>query len=251
MSTPSPRRWLDSAEAPIGARELLSAARPTRAMPDAAFGRGLARVAKTTAAPVAVAAGVTLWVKIAAAGLAVAAVVGSVAAVHVVSSRDAERGERAQQQPLVVAAAPVSAPAASVRGGVPEPEAVTEPASASASASAPATASASASASASAPSESPPSSTLLAELPLLERARRSLASDPESALATAREHRARFPAGLLAAERDLLELDALRRTGRTDLARANADAWLAREPSGVSSARVRAIRESLPDGASR
>ena len=237
MSTPSPRRWLDSAEAPIGARELLSAARPTRAMPDAAFGRGLARVAKTTAAPVAVAAGVTLWVKIAAAGLAVAAVVGSVAAVHVVSSRDAERGERAQQQPLVVAAAPVSAPAASVRGGVPEPEAVTEPASASASASA--------------PSESPPSSTLLAELPLLERARRSLASDPESALATAREHRARFPAGLLAAERDLLELDALRRTGRTDLARANADAWLAREPSGVYSARVRAIRESLPDGASR
>ena len=235
MSTPSPRRWLDSAEAPIGARELLSAARPTRAMPDAAFGRGLARVAKTTAAPVAVAAGVTLWVKIAAAGLAVAAVVGSVAAVHVVSSRDAERGERAQQQPLVVAAAPVSAPAASVRGGVPEPEAVTEPASASASA----------------PSESPPSSTLLAELPLLERARRSLASDPESALATAREHRARFPAGLLAAERDLLELDALRRTGRTDLARANADAWLAREPGGVYSARVRAIRESLPDGASR
>jgi hypothetical protein len=80
---------------------------------------------------------------------------------------------------------------------------------------------------------------------LLEQARAVLARDPTTALTRLAQHRARFPSGVLGAERDLIELDALRRTGRTTEARSHAQAWLEREPSGLHAARVRAILASL------
>jgi hypothetical protein len=95
------------------------------------------------------------------------------------------------------------------------------------------------------PSSSTSVSTLAAEIALLEEARRSLANDPTTTLAKVAEHRARFAKGGLSSERDLLELDALRRTGRTTEARARAQAWLERDPAGLHSTRVRRILEAL------
>jgi hypothetical protein len=103
-----------------------------------------------------------------------------------------------------------------------------------------------------APSEETPASeppkktcTLSAELLLLEDARAWAPRDPATALARLEEHRARHPAGVLAAERDLMELDLLRRTGRVQVARDRAKAFLARDPNGMHSARVREILASL------
>jgi hypothetical protein len=90
-----------------------------------------------------------------------------------------------------------------------------------------------------------PESTLSAELSLLEDARAALARDPARALAVLESHRRRYGEGALAAERDLMELDALRRAGRTEEARARATAWLARDPAGLHSTRVRAILATL------
>jgi hypothetical protein len=50
---------------------------------------------------------------------------------------------------------------------------------------------------------------------LLEQARRALASDPGRALSLAREHAAGYPSGVLAQEREVIAIEALRRLGRT------------------------------------
>lgn len=96
-----------------------------------------------------------------------------------------------------------------------------------------------------APSREP--STLAGELELLERARRSLADDPHGALEALGLHVARYPSGILAVERDLMTLDALRRVGRKDEARRRAAAWLTRDPSGLHAARVRALLGALDE----
>jgi hypothetical protein len=67
---------------------------------------------------------------------------------------------------------------------------------------------------------------------------------PAGALAHLDAHRARFPAGVLSAERNLMELDALRRTGRLADARDRANAWLARDPHGMYATRIREILDS-------
>jgi hypothetical protein len=90
-----------------------------------------------------------------------------------------------------------------------------------------------------------PASTLPEELELVERARRHLASSPETALQELAQHRARHPLGALAAERDVLELEALRRTGRVEDARIRAKDLLEREPNGLFAERVRAFLRSL------
>jgi hypothetical protein len=50
---------------------------------------------------------------------------------------------------------------------------------------------------------------------LLERARRALASDPNRALALTREHARSYPRGVLAQEREVIAIEALKRLGRT------------------------------------
>lgn len=56
---------------------------------------------------------------------------------------------------------------------------------------------------------------LSAEAQLLSAAHRALATDPNKALAVAREHARRYPQGQLAAERELIVVQALMKLGRT------------------------------------
>jgi hypothetical protein len=69
---------------------------------------------------------------------------------------------------------------------------------------------------------SAPESTLAEELRLVDGSRNALDVDPTRALALAAEHRARFPAGALAPERELLAIEALLLLGRSGEATARA-----------------------------
>ena len=75
----APRRWKDTHDAPVGVRELLSAARTpsTRAMDAASFARGARRLAQLGAAPAAAGVAVGLWTKLAAAAVIGLASVGA------------------------------------------------------------------------------------------------------------------------------------------------------------------------------
>jgi hypothetical protein len=86
------------------------------------------------------------------------------------------------------------------------------------------------------PAATPPSTVKKAEKPgvklggpseaeLLESARRLLASNPGGALELAQQHRARFRGGVLAQEREVIAIEALRRLGRSAEADARADAF--------------------------
>jgi hypothetical protein len=63
---------------------------------------------------------------------------------------------------------------------------------------------------------------LPAELDLLARARRIVASAPARALQLTAEHARRYQDGVLAQEREVLAIDALARLGHRDLAAARA-----------------------------
>ncbi len=58
------------------------------------------------------------------------------------------------------------------------------------------------------------SDSVKAEATLLEKARALVVSDPNKALALTREHARRFPRGVLAQEREVIGIEALRRLGR-------------------------------------
>lgn len=72
---------------------------------------------------------------------------------------------------------------------------------------------------------------LLEEAEIVDLARAKLGSDPLSSLSLLQTHARRFPGGQLAAEREYLLIDALLRLGRTDEARARAQAFSARHPN--------------------
>jgi hypothetical protein len=55
----------------------------------------------------------------------------------------------------------------------------------------------------------------LSEPALLEQARRALTNSPATALALTNQHAARFPRGVLAQEREVIAIEALRRLGRS------------------------------------
>ncbi|MES1184899.1 MAG: hypothetical protein ABUL60_13880 [Myxococcales bacterium] len=80
---------------------------------------------------------------------------------------------------------------------------------------------------------------------LIERARKALASDPRRALMLAQEHQRRFPAGALSAERDVIALDALARSGQTAEAKRRALAFEAKYPKSIHLPRVRALLARL------
>lgn len=96
------------------------------------------------------------------------------------------------------------------------------------------------------PSEEPSSDDLMIEAALLERARRDIATQPRRALDTAREHLARFPRGQLAAERELIAVEALIHLGRFPEARRRARP-LSR--TGLYAERVRSLLDGAPGGA--
>jgi hypothetical protein len=272
-----PRRWKDSPDAPVGMRELLGSARRSRPLDESTFRRGAERVARFSVAPATVAA-VSIWAKLAAAGLVGVAAAGTFVAVEAVRVRDSSLATSSTPAPgstasAVVApsrAATVEPASTTVETSAPLEPAVLAPLPAREKApekvqekvqekvpviasppalrvtlAPPSTASA-APVTPWVPEEpSRPKSTLSDELVLLERARSHLARSPETALGNLAEHRARYPAGVLADERDLMELDALRRTGRMQDARNRAQAWLDRDPRSMHAARVRQILNAL------
>lgn len=68
---------------------------------------------------------------------------------------------------------------------------------------------------------------------LLQRARTSLGTDPAQTLALAEQHRARFPRGILALERELVAIDALVALGRRDEALARGRRALDADPDNA------------------
>ncbi len=82
---------------------------------------------------------------------------------------------------------------------------------------------------------------LTAEARYLEEARSRLNSDPRGALDATRAHRSRFPNGQLAAERELIAVDALLRLGRRREAERRAEALLG--VSGLYERRARRLLE--------
>lgn len=261
----APTRWKDSPDAPVGMRELIHSAKRSRPMDDKSFERGAARVAKISVVPAAAAIGV--WAKLAAAGVAVGlAAVGTIAVTHgpdaqkFESDRTAPATARAPIAPSVAAPVVTTEPPMAPEGAATAPPSDAQGSKAAASPK-PAMVTGKPVETARVVPEPPapeptpsatttevtprPPSTLHDELTLLETAKRELARDPTSALATLAQHRARFPDGSLSAERDLIELDALRRAGRVQDARDRARAWLARDPVGLHSARVRQILSAL------
>jgi hypothetical protein len=234
---------MDSKDAPLGVRDLLRAGRPPRPLDDRTFRRAQERIATMTLAPAAAAAIASVWTKLAAAGAIVAATTGAVVAI------DAVHSVPSPALPAAVAA-PVTAPATAARE-IPEPEPMPEPAATAPPAApqrlvmprplAPPPPRETEPAPAAEPAPARPKSTLNDELVLLDDARAHLAHDPVTALDRLAAHRARFGTGVLSTERDLMELDALRRAGRVQDARERASAWLAREPNGIHAGRLRAI----------
>lgn len=71
------------------------------------------------------------------------------------------------------------------------------------------------------------------EAELLERARRALASSPARALALTEQDRTRFPAGVLAQEREVIAIEALKRLGRSDEAARRAADFARRYPGSA------------------
>lgn len=83
-----------------------------------------------------------------------------------------------------------------------------------------------------------------AEAELLERARASSTSDPNKALGLTREHARRFPHGLLAQEREVIAIEALRHLGRQTEADARAERFRQAYPG---SAHQHALENSAPE----
>jgi len=93
---------------------------------------------------------------------------------------------------------------------------------------------------------SPTEDPLLREGQLLQSAGAAIDSDPRAALAGLDQHEREFPRGQLAAERELLAVQALRNLGRNDEARARGEALIARYPRSPYASRTRHLLDALP-----
>jgi hypothetical protein len=89
---------------------------------------------------------------------------------------------------------------------------------------------------------------LAEESALLEQARRALDGSPSRTLALVHEHAMRFRTGQLAAERSLLEVDALYRLGRRAEARALAERLLAAGGGDLYVGRVERLLQKIDGG---
>jgi hypothetical protein len=79
------------------------------------------------------------------------------------------------------------------------------------------------------------------ESQLLGAAQSSLASDPARALKLTAEHRQLFPGGAFTQEREVIEIDALYRLGRTAEAERRATQFIARNPGSSYARRVKEL----------
>lgn len=79
------------------------------------------------------------------------------------------------------------------------------------------------------------------ELDLLDRAQRKLRTDPAGALPLLADHERRFPAGAFAEEREVLQIEALIKLGRTAEAERRARAFFVRHPKSAHRPRITAL----------
>ncbi len=219
-----PTRWRDDpSQAPTGVLELLDAVPPTPALPPGVQRRASRRVAQLGAAS----ATALVWVAAKSAAAAGATGLVTLMAVTVVVER-ATPPATSEPAPVVQSAAPTveAPPPPRLRPQPEDPAAVEEEASPP-----PAVAAF--------PLVDTPEDALRVEARLIERARAALGESPARALELVREHQTRFPRAQLAAERTIVEIDALRRLGRRAEAEALAERVLAHEPKGLYASRVR------------
>jgi hypothetical protein len=234
-----PRRWLDDPDAPEELRDALRYAPRGRALDATTRARLGRRVARYAAIPLSAAA----WLSVkSAAALGVAAGVATAGVAAVV-----ERTVLAPAAPPVAQVASQQKPVAPKRKAVTTLAEPNVPPAPGAEAPPPVE-----------PPRAPPSSVpsafaqaplgLAEESRLLERARRALASAPASALELTREHTQRFPKAQLAAERNLIEIEALYRTGHRERARARAERLLAQSSDDLYGERVRRLLAKIERG---
>jgi hypothetical protein len=88
---------------------------------------------------------------------------------------------------------------------------------------------------------------LALEVRWLDQARALLAVDPATALARADGHAQRFKGGALAAERELIAIDAMQRLGRVSAARKRADVLLTGQPGSLYRGRLQRVLERDAD----
>jgi hypothetical protein len=251
-----PRRWRDDHSTPDDVRELLLRAKGagrSRPLPPASRARSVARLDRMLAIPAA--AGILLWLK----GVAVAAGIGVLGVVAVktlpalISGDDAATGASpATTAPMTaMPRGPRTRPTMVPAPVVTAPEAPTVPALPSASAPLGATSRVAVPQAPSVPAAAesamaPEADSLASEAAMLDRARLLLGSDPAAALRALDAYTAAFPTGHLGLERELLAVDALRRMGHVDDARARGQSLLARARGSIYEDRVRAILDALP-----
>ena len=84
----------------------------------------------------------------------------------------------------------------------------------------------------------PPEPPKISEAQLLDQARVALRTDPKRALQLADEHRRRFPHGVLAEEREVIAMQALKRLGLNDEARTRAKDFRSRHPESIHNPNV-------------
>ncbi|MEZ4227331.1 MAG: hypothetical protein R3B13_40715 [Polyangiaceae bacterium] len=189
-----PKRWLTDPDAPADAAELLRLARPTREMTRNEMARSARRLGLVTTA----AATTVFSLK----GTAIAGLIGAGAGLV-----------------LSVAATPLFHSEKSPRASTPPPAVVAQKAAVGA---APVAAAKQTLAAETAPTATyapplPPAEeadTLGRETALLDRARAALSGTPSTAIELLNEHARQFPKGKLGLERELLRVDALRRTNQ-------------------------------------
>jgi len=239
-----PVRLRGDPKAPNELRRLVGGAPLSRPMSRAFRARSSARVDRLAVVPAA--AGMFLWLKgvAIAAGIgvtSVAIVVGTAAVLRPTASRSDEtvlptRKEVRPASPLPQAAPTTRGAPLAARAPLPAPTRAESPVQ---------------SARAAVPSSAGSASTegqedrLAKEAAMLEVARSSLEGDPARALATLDRHRAMFSSGVLAPERELLAIEALRRLGRIDLARSRGEELLAGASGSLYEERVRKILATL------
>jgi hypothetical protein len=251
----APVRFREDPSAPTDVRELVQSAGRSRPLPRDARARSIRRLDRLVVAQAA--AGLVLWAKgVAFAGLCV---VGAAAAVHVVPAlvhrldRTDERTESVHEKPRA-RPAPVAMPLRALeRPPTPDPAAsdsvmlaaipsfvAPEPAAVARDRVMPPAPSAS-----SVPESTPERDPLEREAAMLEEARAMLDRHPSGALAVLDRHAVAFPAGQLGMERELLAVQALRRLGRLEEARARGDALLRQATGSIYEVRVRAMMDEL------
>lgn len=81
------------------------------------------------------------------------------------------------------------------------------------------------------------------EASILERARRSLGTNPAAALGATREHKRLYPNGVLAQEREVIAIEALKRLKRESEAKSRADAFETEHPESAHQRKVESILE--------